>query len=206
LPPRRASDLRRDGARSAAPWRAAAAAHRAGGGGAGRHRAGHGARDGAGRAPARHPRCAAPAGHHDHRREATTVSSPSRAGLGPLLAAILLAALGALAAPEHAAAQHRATFDFGVARITQANILHESVLTLAYYLESRHSRLTFASSGIGSLGAGGVSAAQGGVGAFWRLPRSPLGLPELSSCLSVARIGIGEPASAWHVALLQAYG
>lgn len=134
------------------------------------------------------------------------MSSPSRAGLGPLLAAILLAALGALAAPEHAAAQHRATFDFGVARITQANILHESVLTLAYYLESRHSRLTFASSGIGSLGAGGESAAQGGVGAFWLLPRSPLGLPELSASLSAARFGDGEAATARSVALRQIWG
>jgi len=134
------------------------------------------------------------------------VSSFSRAGAGPPLAACLLVALGALAAPEHAAAQQRATLDLGIARISQANILHESALTLAYYLESRHSRLTFASSGIGSLATGGQSAAQGGIGASWLLPRSPLGLPELSASLSAARFGDGEAATARSVALRQLWG
>lgn len=115
-------------------------------------------------------------------------------------------ALGALVSPQRAAAQQRATLDFGVARISQANMIHESALTLAYYLESRHSRLTFASSGIGSLASGGQSAAQGGVGAFWLLPRTPLGLPELSASLSAARFGEGEAATARSVALRQIWG
>lgn len=115
-------------------------------------------------------------------------------------------ALCVLAAPQHAAAQHRATLDLGIARISQASIAHESALTLAYYLESRHSRLTFASSGIGSLATGGQSAAQGGIGAFWLLPRSPLGLPELSASLSAARFQDGEAATARSVALRQIWG
>ena len=132
--------------------------------------------------------------------------SSSRSRPRPLLAASLFVALGAVTAPQHAAAQQRATLDFGVARISQANILHESALTLAYYLESRHSRLTFASSGIGSLASGGHSAAQGGVGAFWLLPRTPLGLPELSASLSAARFGEDEASTARSVALRQIWG
>ncbi|MFO7262388.1 MAG: glycogen-binding domain-containing protein [bacterium] len=134
------------------------------------------------------------------------MNSPSRSSPRPPLAACLLVALGALLAPRHAAAQHRATLDFGLARISQADIVDEAALTFAYYLESRYSRLTFASSGIGSLATGGQSAAQGGVGAFWLLPRSPLGIPELSASLSAARFQDGEGATARSVALRQIWG
>ena len=115
-------------------------------------------------------------------------------------------ALGALLAPELAAAQQRATLDLGLARISQADFVDESALTFAYYLESRHSRLTFASSGIGSLAADGQSAAQGGIGAFWLLPRSPLGVPELSASLSAVRFQNGDGATARSVALRQIWG
>src|SRR5690606_27809512 len=207
---RRRGPRRRDRPRPAAPRRAAVAAHRPGRSGAAGHRAGDGARNGTGCASTRHPG-RAPAQrrrvHHHHRRgQAAPVNWPSRSSPRPPLAACLLVALGALRAPRHAAAQHRATLDFGLARISQADIVDEAALTFAYYLESRYSRLTFASSGIGSLATGGQSAAQGGVGAFWLLPRSPLGIPELSASLSAARFQDGEGATARSVALRQIWG
>ncbi|HEY8470189.1 MAG TPA: glycogen-binding domain-containing protein [Longimicrobiales bacterium] len=130
----------------------------------------------------------------------------ARAGPGPPRAVVLLALVCAGAPVGPAAAQQRATLDLGIARISQAHVARESALTLAYYLESRHSRLTFASSGIGSLAAGGVTAAQGGIGAFWLLPRSPLGVPELSASLTAARWQDDEAATARFVALRQLWG
>jgi hypothetical protein len=118
----------------------------------------------------------------------------------------VLLALFCAGAPVGAAAQQRATLDLGIARISQARVARESALTLAYYLESRHSRFTFASSGIGSLAPGGETAAQGGIGAFWLLPRSPLGVPEISASLTAARLQDGESATARFVALRQLWG
>jgi hypothetical protein len=131
----------------------------------------------------------------------------ARAGPAPPGAwVVLLALVCAGTRAEPAAAQQSATLDLGVARISQAHVALESALTLAYYVESRHSRLTFASSGIGSLATGGATAAQGGVGAFWLLPRSPLGVSEVSASLTAARWHEDGTATARFVALRQIWG